>query len=334
MLGVRGLAKSYGKVAALVGVDLEVGAGEVCGLLGPNGAGKTTLVSIVAGLRRPDAGTVVVDGVDAVANPDRARCSLGLAPQDLGVYPILSAHDNLVLFGELAGLRGATLRERIDWVADTLDLTELLARPVRTMSGGEKRRVHTAMALLHRPPLLLLDEPTTGVDVQTRSRVLVAVSRLAEDGTAVCYSTHYLPEVEALGATVAIIEQGRIIARGTVDELIRRHGGAAVELTFDGPPPSPDLSRRSEVVGDTLRIFSDTPATELAGALARLGAEGAARLVGVEVVRPSLESVFLALTGRRYDAGDASQPGEAASGSAAVPAELVPGKESDGVVAT
>ncbi|HUF85472.1 MAG TPA: ABC transporter ATP-binding protein [Acidimicrobiia bacterium] len=310
MLEVRGLRKSYGDVDALRGVDLDIAAGEICGLLGPNGAGKTTLVSIVAGLRKADAGTVTLNGVDALRNPFAARRSLGLAPQDLGVYPTVRLRDNLVCFGELADLRGSELRERVDWVGDLFELTPFMDRLVRTLSGGEKRRLHTAMAVLHRPPLLLLDEATTGVDVRTRSRVLDAVRQLAaEDGTAICYSTHYLNEVELLGASVAIIEQGQVIARGALGELVRVHGTAAVELTFEGEPPVLELGRRVETDGSMLRVYGDEPAADAAVILGQLGPH-ASRLRSIELVAPSLESVFLALTGRRYTDDDATQEEE------------------------
>jgi ABC-2 type transport system ATP-binding protein len=225
---------------------------------------------------------------------------VGLAPQTLGIYPTVRVSENLVCFGELAGLRRRLLSERIAEVAEALELTNLLDRPAHALSGGEKRRLHTAMAMLHHPPLLLLDEPTTGVDVHTRARLLDMVRRLAaEAGTAICYSTHYLPEVEALDASVAIIERGTIIARGSVAELVREHGGSAVELTFAEAPPSLDLELSTEVVDHTLRVYTDEPASDAARVLAQLGGM-ADRLRGVEVVSPSLESVFLAITGRRY----------------------------------
>lgn len=307
MLGVTGLQKRYGDVVALDGVDLSIAEGEICALLGPNGAGKTTLVSIVCGLRHPDAGSVTVAGIDAVRDSQQARRHLGFAPQDLAIYPTVSVRENLNFAGELADLRGQVLRERIDDVAEALELTELLDRSARELSGGEKRRVHTAMAMVHRPPLLLLDEPTTGVDVATRSRLLESVRRLADrDGTAVCYSTHYLPEVEALGASVTIIDHGRVIARGQVAELIAAHAKTVIELSFDGPAPAvngthPDGS-------DTVRVDSTHPAQDAAALLARLG-DDAARLRGMEIITPSLETVFLSLTGRRYAEGS-SQPGE------------------------
>ena len=208
MLEITGLRKAYGDHEVLRGVDLEASAGEIVGLLGPNGAGKTTLVSIVAGLRRADAGTVTVDGIDALAHPERAREVLGLAPQELGIYPVLSVERNLRFFAELSGLTGRRLRERVIEVADALDLTKLLGQRASTLSGGQKRRLHTAMALVHEPKVLFLDEPTVGADVRTRNRILQVVRLRAEAGCAVVYTSHYLTEIEDLAATVAVLEAG------------------------------------------------------------------------------------------------------------------------------
>jgi ABC-2 type transport system ATP-binding protein len=307
VLEVGGLTKRYGDVAALDGVDLEIGAGEICGLLGPNGAGKTTLASIVAGLRSADRGTVTIDGVDALRSGRAARRKLGFAPQELSIYPTVTVRENLVVFGELADVRGALLRRRIDEVAEAFELTSLLDRLAREMSGGEKRRLHTAAAMLHRPALLLLDEPTTGVDVSTRARLLDAVRLLAADGTAVCYSTHYLPEVEALGASVAIIDHGRVIARGAVDELVTAHGGTVVDIIIDPPVPAAhDTSfagrdHSIEHLADRIRIRGPRSTTEIAHVLVALGPD-AARVRRIDVVSASLEGVFLALTGRRFEA--------------------------------
>ncbi|HYU86306.1 MAG TPA: ABC transporter ATP-binding protein, partial [Kribbellaceae bacterium] len=192
MLHIRGLCKAYGDLKALQGIDLDVRAGEIVALLGPNGAGKTTLVSIVAGLRKADSGTVEVDGLDALRRSAEVRRRVGLAPQDLGVYPVVSVRQNLRLFGELAGVRRTDLKARVDEVAEALAITDLLDRKGGELSGGQKRRVHTAIALLHRPRLLLLDEATTGADVETRGHILELVKELAADGSAVLYSTHYL----------------------------------------------------------------------------------------------------------------------------------------------
>jgi ABC-2 type transport system ATP-binding protein len=302
MLEVVDLTKSYDKVEALRGVSLHIGAGEVCALLGPNGAGKTTLVSIVAGLLRPDGGEVRVGGFDAVGESRKARRLIGLAPQELAVYPTVTVRENLVFFGELAGLRRAELDARVDEVAAALGLDEVMDRIARRMSGGEKRRLHTAMALLHRPPLLLLDEPTTGVDVHTRSELLDAVRRLAAEGSAVCYSTHYLPEVEALDASVTIIDDGEVVASGTLASLVAQHGTSSLELRFlDGHVPEIDLGLHVVREDGVLRVHTDAPGADLPAVIARLGA-AAERLDTVEMLRPNLETAFLSVTGRRYEA--------------------------------
>ena len=295
MLSIQGLQKRYGEHQVLRGVDLHASPGEIVGLLGPNGAGKTTLVSIVAGLRPADGGVVEVDGIDALAHPDRARAAIGLAPQDLGIYPILSVSQNLALFGELAGLRGPQLREQIDEVAGALDLTDLLAKKAAALSGGQKRRLHTAMALVNRPRLLFLDEPTVGADVQSRGRILAAVRELTAGGCAVIYTSHYLNEIEELAATVAVLEGGRIVARGPLAELVSRHGSPALRLSFDGPAPQ---LAGFEIAGREAILRTPHPAHAAAEVLQRLNGQSA-RLRSVDIVRPSLEAAYLAMTGRR-----------------------------------
>jgi ABC-2 type transport system ATP-binding protein len=299
VLRVRGLRKSYGQTRALRGVDLAIAAGEILALLGPNGAGKTTLISIVAGLLRPDGGAVQVAGRDALAGRRQLRGLIGLAPQDLGICPEVTVQENLRFFGELAGVDGRTLRSRIDQVSEALGLTPFLRRSASVLSTGQKRRLHTALALLHRPLLLLLDEPTVGADVHARLAILEVVRELARGGSAICYSTHYLPEVEALDASVAILEEGAIIARGRVRDLVARESRATVEMTFEGTPPAVSLAGEVTVRGSVLRILTrEAPAETIAAALGKLG-EASGRLRGVEVMRPSLESVYLQLTGRR-----------------------------------
>ena len=301
VLEVHDVHKRYGDRAALDGVSLELGAGEVCGLLGPNGAGKTTLVSIIAGLRSADGGSVRVGGLDVTTNSRESRAAVGLAAQETGIYPTVSVRDNLELFTRLAGHSGAGVGHRIDEVADVVELTHLLDRKARQLSGGEKRRLHTAMALVHRPKVLLLDEPTTGVDIATRARLLQAIRRLAaEEGCAVLYSTHYLPEVEELGATVVILDRGQILARGRLEELVAQHGRGMIELSFDGPAPSVPGAVSD---GSTLRVPTDRPGPDVAVLLASLGTR-AEHLVSVDLSRPSLESVFTAITGRAYRSDD------------------------------
>ena len=275
--------------------------GEIVSLLGPNGAGKTTLVSIVAGLRKADAGVVEVAGLRRAAPvPPQVRQKIGLAPQDIGVYPVVSVRRNLALFGELAGVRGPELQSRIDEVAEALDITDLLDRQAGKLSGGQKRRLHTAIALLHRPRPAAARRGDDGADVETRGHILELVRQLAADGSAVLYSTHYLAEVENLGATAAIIDAGKVIARDGVAALIARHASPVVEITFSGEVPAvrEGASRRRQPAavsdagprGDDRDVVPQIPS-------------GSARS-SIEIVRPSLESVYLALTGRRYEEAD------------------------------
>jgi ABC-2 type transport system ATP-binding protein len=307
-LEVQGLRKVYGSTVALDGVDLEVAAGTVLALLGPNGAGKTSLVSIVAGLRRPNSGVVRVLGADVIANPRAARDHIGFAPQDTGVYLPLTVAHNLQFFAGLAGLRGRERRARIEAVTEALGLVELIDRRASALSGGERRRLHTAIALVHRPALILLDEPTTGADVRTRNEILDLVLKLAAEGSAVVYSTHYLREVEQLDANVAFMDHGRVIDRGAVADLVRRHGTTALELTFDGAVPLSRWGDGAVVADHSVRIPTEDPARTAARLIRDLGAD-ASSLRAIEVIRPDLESVFLSLTGRRYDL---DQPEQAA----------------------
>lgn len=297
-LAMTGVHKSYRDVSALCGVDLEIEPGEIVALLGANAAGKTTLISIAAALCRPDAGGVWVDGVNMLTHPEQGRRSLGVATQETGVYPRLSARDNLRFFGELVGLRRKMLDERLESVAEAFGLSAVLDRETRMLSVGEVRRLHTAMVILRRPVLLLLDEPTTGVDVATRARMLELVRDLAMDGCAVCYSTHYLMEAEQLDASVAVLHRGRIVARDTVQTLIGCYGQSAIELRFDGSAPHlidvPGVER-SEA---TLRLATDRgSAHSVASLFAALG-DSLNALRDVKLIQPNLESVFLALTGQ------------------------------------
>jgi len=305
VLKVRGVHKSYGQVKALNGVDLDVGRGEIVALLGPNGAGKSTLVSVIAGLRKPDEGGVWLNGIDAGAHPDLARRQLGLAPQETGIYPTVSVLDNLRFFGELAGLRRRDLKRRTDEVAEAFSLSDLLDRRARHLSGGEVRRLHTAMIVLHRPPLLLLDEVTAGVDVQTRNQLLDLIGSLADQGSAVVYSTHYLHEIETLGAhQVVILHEGRVVTNGSIPHLISAFGGSFVELSFEGLPAGLDLPAGTVVVAENvLRVpAEESPAITAADLVGRLDRSGAA-LREIKLLQPSLESVFLSVTAGAANGG-------------------------------
>jgi ABC-2 type transport system ATP-binding protein len=272
MLVAEGLVKRYGSTTALAGFDLTVAPGEIVGLIGHNGAGKTTFVAVVAGLVRPDAGRVTVAGL---APGRAARRRLGLAPQDIALYQPATVRQNLRLFGSLAGLRGRVLTRSMDEVAAALDLTGVLDRAVGVLSGGQRRRAQTATALLHRPAVLLLDEPTAGADPTTRRALLDVVRQRAADGAAICYTTHYLPELEDLDATIALARHGRVVARGDRATLLAGLPGEVVVEFQDAPPQ---------------RIATADPA----GALASVLASGRTP-VAVDIRRPDLDALYAAL---------------------------------------
>lgn len=276
MLRLAGLAKRYGSVVAVADVSLEVGRGEVFGLLGPNGAGKSTTLAMAMGLVRPDAGSV---RFAELGSPEDAgvRRHLGFAPQTIALYDDLTAEENLRFLARLHAVEDARRR-----VAETLELVGLGQRArdrVRTFSGGMQRRLNLAAALVHAPPLLLLDEPTAGVDPQSRASILELVRRLAAEGRGVVYTTHYMEEAERICDRIGVIDHGRLLDVGSVGELVARHGGRSTVVV-----------ERTD--GTEERLLSEEPLKDLAAALSN----GDVR--GVRVERPDLESVFLALTGR------------------------------------
>jgi len=235
LLEATGLVKRFGRTVALDGFDLTVAAGEIVGLVGHNGAGKSTFARITAGLVTPDAGAVLIDGLDVGRAAARVRPILGLAPQELALYPTATARENLFAFAGLYGLRRAEARRRIGPLTDALALGDVLDRRVRDLSGGQQRRLQAATAMVHRPRVLLLDEPTVGADPITRDALLAVVRDTADDGTAVVYTTHYLPELDTLDATVAVADHGRVVARGSRAELLATVPGhsAGTPATLD-----------------------------------------------------------------------------------------------------
>ncbi|GAA4622049.1 ABC transporter ATP-binding protein [Actinoallomurus vinaceus] len=281
MLHASRLRRRFGPATALDGFDLTVTAGEICGLIGHNGAGKTTFARIACGLDRPDSGHVLIDGADPARRA--ARRLTGWAPQEPALYPTATVRDNLRLYGGLAGLHRRRLRTEIDQVTTAMALHDLLDQPVGRLSGGQQRRVQTATALLHRPKVLLLDEPTVGADPATRQALLAAVRARADDGAAICYTTHYLPELVDLDATLAVAARGRVIARGPRESLLDGLPGTA-RLRFDGPAPG----HRGQ---DTLVITSPRPAEAAAHALTELGSD-AARLRGIDITPPTLDDLY------------------------------------------
>ena len=229
MLEVLDLTKRYGAVNALDGFSLQAAPGEIVGLVGHNGAGKTTFVEIASGLVRQDSGQVSING----RPPSQSRGQVGVTPQHIGLYPSITVREHLQLFGRLAGLRREALTSAIEELAVALRLTEIIDRRTGVLSGGQQRRAQAATALIHRPSVLLLDEPTAGADLETRQAMLDVVKQRAGEGAAVVYTTHYLPELMELQATIAVIREGRIIARGTYEELVQGLPGE-VRIIFEG----------------------------------------------------------------------------------------------------
>ena len=230
MIEVQGVAKSFGTTRALDGVDLEVPAASVLGLLGPNGAGKTTLVKVLATLIRPDAGTARVAGLDVVERPTAVRSVIGLAGQYAAVDEMLTGRENLEMVGRLYRLSARVARQRAEEALERLALTDAADRPVRTYSGGMRRRLDLGASLVGQPRILILDEPTTGLDPRTRIELWDFMKQLVRDGTTVLLTTQYLEEADALASSIVVIDHGRVIARGTADELKSQLGGDVLEV--------------------------------------------------------------------------------------------------------
>jgi ABC-2 type transport system ATP-binding protein len=301
VLACRGLSKRFGERRAVDGVSFSVEAGECYGLLGPNGAGKTTTISMVCGLLEPDQGEVAVDG--APGGSLEAKAAIGYVPQDLALYPDLSARENLEFFGQLYGLAGATLAARIDHTLELVGLADRGADRVGSYSGGMKRRANIAAGLLHQPRLLILDEPTVGVDPQSRNAILETVGAL---GISVLYTTHYMEEASKLCQRIGIIDDGRLIAEGTPSSLIDQHGGSdRVRLTFaaDAADVMALACRQLPSVHDVRPVDGGLELTTDHGprvlpTVVKVAGDHGVELTGVEVVVPDLEGVFLSLTGK------------------------------------
>ena len=302
---MRALKKNYGTVIAVDGVNLRVGRGETVGLLGPNGAGKTTTVSIIAGLLRPDSGEVLIEGRPLCGDADPIKSKVGLVPQDIALYDELSTLDNLILFAALYGLDGARARGVIAEVLDLVGLVDRAKDKVRTFSGGMKRRLNLAAALLHDPQILLLDEPTVGVDPQSRHAIFDNLQALKQRGKALVYTTHYMEEAERLCDRIIIIDHGKVIADDTLHGLHRIlpvTNVLAIELDnpagFRAEPllALPEVES-AEVREGVLRIGVHNLATGAHGILQWLAEHGHA-YQHVASERPDLETVFLTLTGR------------------------------------
>ncbi len=297
VLRVENATKAFGPTRALAGVTLELRAGELLGLLGPNGAGKTTLVRALAGRLRLDGGTIELFGRRLA--PDERREGLGVVPQEIALYPLLTARENLEAFGSLQGLRGADLAERVAWALGWTGLAERSREPVKRFSGGMKRRLNIACGVLHRPRLVLLDEPTVGVDPQSRERIAEMLDGLRAAGASLLLTTHQLDEAEARCERIVILDHGKVIAAGTLAELVRATVGdaRAVTLRLDRAPAAPIEGLAADGGGTILRASVRDVDADLAALLRRVAAAGCA-VTDLEVRQPRLQSVFLHLTGR------------------------------------
>lgn len=304
-IAVEDLAKTYGGLEAVKGVDFRVGRGEFFGLLGPNGAGKTTTIGMLAGFIKPTRGRISIDGVETRLHPMAARRKLGLVPQELAFYPTLSARDNLLFYGQIYGLRGQRLEERIRTVLEMVQLSDRTREPVSRFSNGMKRRLNIAIGFLHEPRVLILDEPTVGVDAQSRNSIFEGLGRLHRKGISILYSTHYMEEAQRLCDRVAILDQGRIIALDSPRNLIRTLGTGIIRVEFSAPCQDSFLRRLNrffpaqEMNGDRNGLYLEVSNRE--DALQRLFSETRRSNLTIRTLHlrePDLETVFLRLTGK------------------------------------
>jgi ABC-2 type transport system ATP-binding protein len=305
VLECHALNKRFGELVAVHDVSFRVSEGETYGLLGPNGAGKTTTISMICGLLEADGGDVVIAGSALTTRSVEVKAAIGYVPQELAIYPDLTARENLRFFAQLYGLVPADARARVDEVLDVIGLTDRAGEQAKTYSGGMQRRLNIGIGLLHRPRLLVLDEPTVGVDPQSRNAILESVERLSDAGMAVLYTTHYMAEAERLCDRIGIIDRGVLQAEGTRAELVALVGKHDRVVIDAGGGLEPAAAALTELAGVRAATAADGSvelivdgARRLLPELLRTATEAGAAVHGVEVDEPDLEAVFLHLTGR------------------------------------
>lgn len=305
MLKVENLYKNYGNIRAVDGISFEVKRGEVFGLLGPNGAGKSTTISIISTLIPPTKGEIIFEGESILKNPKNIRQKLGVVPQDIALYPTLSGYENLRFWGNLYGLKGQELKQRINETADIIGLHERLKDKVEKYSGGMKRRLNIGAALLHMPDLLIMDEPTVGIDPQSRSHILDTVLKLNDRGITIIYTTHYMEEAENLCSRICIMDEGKIIASGTQQELVELVKektqiniklDSINESIIDGLKNIPGIID-AKIDEDIIILYGENGDILLAQIIAKVS-EHKNRIQSIDVKKPNLEAVFLHLTGK------------------------------------
>ncbi len=308
ILEVQNIQKRYGEMLAVGDVSFSIPAGEIFSLLGPNGAGKTTTISMLSGLLTPTDGDARIDGHSVLQSPGRVKQAIGVAPQEIALYPTISARENLAFWGKMYGVRGARLKERIQVALEIAGLVDRADEKVETFSGGMKRRLNIAVGLLQEPKVLFMDEPTVGIDPQSRRRILDTVLELNRAGLIVLYTTHYMEEAEEISHRIGIIDHGELIALGSLDELTRMVGELAAiraAVDFNGPDPEVIMSglarqplvHRVDRQDDSL-LIQTRQADQLLPELVVSVNKAGAHLRRLEVQEPDLEAVFLHLTGR------------------------------------
>jgi ABC-2 type transport system ATP-binding protein len=305
LLKVENLHKNYGSIRAVDGISFEVHGGEVFGLLGPNGAGKSTTISMISTLVTPTEGNLFYKDKNIFEEPNSIRKELGVVPQDIALYPTLTGYENLAFWGNMYGLKGAGLKRRINEVCEIIGLNGRLKDRVDKYSGGMKRRLNIGAALLHKPELLIMDEPTVGIDPQSRSHILDTVLELNRQGMTIVYTSHYMEEVEYLCNRICIMDQGRIIASGTQEELVELvKGETRINLKLD--KMDRDIIRRletiqgvakAELIQDEIAVLGENVDMILADIITGV-TENGRRISSIDVIKPNLEAVFLNLTGK------------------------------------
>ncbi len=293
MISIENLKKSYGNIKAVDNLSFNIPKGETFGLLGPNGAGKTTTINMIVGILKPDSGSIQLNG-ETDPTQKEIRRQIGNTPQALAIYEDLTAEENLIFFGKLYNLSGAKLKERVSYCLDLVDLTNRKNDFAKTFSGGMKRRLNLAVAIIHEPQILLFDEPTVGVDPQSRNFIFDNIEQMKSEGKTIIYTTHYMEEAERLCDRVAIVDQGKILELDTVDNLINRRGGKSTVIAELSSSQKIDKLSKYEIKNNKITIETDSP-LEIIKELSALDIT----FKSIHINRPDLEKVFLNLTGRR-----------------------------------
>ncbi len=305
MLKISNLKKSYGQLQAVKGIDLTVEKGEIVGLLGPNGAGKSTTISMISTLIKPDTGLIEFKNIDVLKDPKPIQKVLGIVPQEIALYPTLTGYENLKFWGHAYGLKGHKLKERIEEVSEIIGIKDRLKDKVEKYSGGMKRRINIGAALLHNPELLIMDEPTVGIDPQSRNHILETIKVLNQKGMSIIYTSHYMEEVEFLCDRIYIMDEGQVIASGTKDSLVSSiNGDRKVIVSFAEDPngikdvlEKNENVERVEVEENQLTVYTKKK-ENLIKEVVEASSQFDIEMTSIDVENPNLETVFLKLTGK------------------------------------